>query len=619
MVYGSAAVMPTSNNEITEAHVEGGNVNTSLPRMPQTTGLVSVQSDPSVLTTAKPKAQKHRRYNSLFSVFSSDHSSPGSSESPSSSTTLKKTSSGITSGRLKWDWKLGDLWHSRSGKLDAPTVDIPVTQLESASSVDSIAGSEKNVALSRNGSREGGGNGSLHYTSLGIFQSSKYSSSDLETSDRSGNSSQEYVEVESRRIPLATRWREIQGVNNWENLLDPLDPDLRVELLRYGDIAQMAYDNFEDNNWSKYAGSAKYSKKTLFEKLGKAGMGYQVTRYLYATCENPLPGILQSSLSSEKWDVESNWMGFVAVATDEREIARLGRRDIVVSWRGTMRTMEWLVDAQIQMAPMTVAPDPQARDSSLKPSILKPKVEKGFWSLYTCKRSASQFNQKSASEQVMRELIRLLTLYKGETLSITLTGHSLGGALAILTAYEIAERGLNKQTTKNGTDETIPVTVISFGSPRIGDAVFKRRFEELQLKALRVVNIHDVVPKSIGGLHPPWSETYKHVGVEFQLDSKLSTYLKRSRDPIDWHSLECYLHHVDGYQGAKSKEFKLMTGRDIALVNKYCDVLKTEHCIPAYWWQSENKGLVLSDEGKWVEPDRPIEDMPSLDNKENFI
>lgn len=126
----------------------------------------------------------------------------------------------------------------------------------------------------------------------------------------------------------------------------------------------------------------------------------QVTRYLYATCENPLPGILQSSLSSEKWDVESNWMGFVAVAVDEKEIARLGRRDIVVSWRGTSRAMEWLVDAQIQLAPMTLAPDHKTPVTVLKPSVLKPKVEKGFWSLYTCKRSRSQFNQKSASEQV---------------------------------------------------------------------------------------------------------------------------------------------------------------------------------------------------------------------------
>lgn len=221
--------------------------------------------------------------------------------------------------------------------------------------------------------------------------------------------------------------------------------------------------------------------------------------------------------------------------------------------------------------------------------------------------------------QVMRELTRLLTLYKGETLSITITGHSLGGALASLTAYEIAERGLNKQITRNGTVETIPVTVFSFASPRVGDAVFKRRFEELQLKALRVVNVHDMVPKSIGGLHPPWGEAYKHVGVELQLNSKLSPYLKQSRDLINFHSLECYLHHIDGYQGAKSKEFKLMTGRDPALVNKYCDALKPQYCIPDHWWQSENKGLVLSAEGKWVEIDRPMEDMPSLDNKNNFI
>lgn len=385
--------MPTSNSEITESY-ELGLGSPSLPRMPQSTGLVSVQSDPSVLPQPKPHS-KHRRHNSMFSVFSTDSTS-GSPSPSSSSSTLRKTGSGIL------NWKLGDLFHSRSGKLEIPKQVDLLPHLQSTSSADSVPGSDTQAVttLSRNNSQEGGGNGSLHYTSLGIFQSSKYSNSDLETSDRSQNSSQEYVEVDSRQVPLATRWREIQGLSNWENLLEPLDPDLRVELLRYGDFAEMAYDNFEDNPWSKYAGSAKYSKKTLFEKLGKTAMGYQVTRYLYATCENPLPGILQSSVSSEKWDVESNWMGFVAVAVDESEVRRLGRRDVVVSWRGTMRTLEWLVDAQIQMAPMTVAPDPQAGDSQFKPSSLRPKVEKGFWSLYTCKRSASQFNQKSASEQV---------------------------------------------------------------------------------------------------------------------------------------------------------------------------------------------------------------------------
>lgn len=408
MVYGSAAVMPASGNEITEQ--EAGN--TSLPRTAPGVALISVQSDPSVLTN--PKSQKHRqikhrRYNSMFSIFSSDSlekQSTGADGAPSKTSTTSR----ISSRRLKWDhWKLTDLFHSRSsssGKLDAevPKNLIPaVVSTASHSSMDSVADNlEQQTARSLNDAAPLTTNGStsLHYTSLGIFASSKYSSSDLEVSDRSGSSTNS-GDSSSRILPLATRWREIQGENNWEDLLDPLDRDLRVELLRYGEFAQMAYDNFEDQSWSKYCGSAKYSKQNVMEKLHKGEIGYQVTCYLYATCENPLPGILQSSISSEKWDVESSWMGFVAVVTDEKEIARLGRRDIVVSWRGTMRTMEWLVDAQIQLAPMTVAPDPHSGGNSpLKPSILKPKVEKGFWSLYTCKRSASQFNQKSASEQV---------------------------------------------------------------------------------------------------------------------------------------------------------------------------------------------------------------------------
>lgn len=221
----------------------------------------------------------------------------------------------------------------------------------------------------------------------------------------------------------------------------------------------------------------------------------------------------------------------------------------------------------------------------------------------------------------MRELSRLLTLYKGEPLSITLTGHSLGGALALLTAYEIAETGLNKTPITDTTTDTIPVTVFSFGSPRIGDAVFKRHFDHtLNLRALRVVNVHDIVPKAIGGFHTPWSDSYHHVGVELALDSKLSPYLKPSRDPIAWHSLECYLHHVDGRNhGGKGGEFGLVTGRDVALVNKYGDVLRAEYCVPGWWWQRENKGLQRDERGRWVEPVRNLEDLPSLENRDRFI
>lgn len=161
------------------------------------------------------------------------------------------------------------------------------------------------------------------------------------------------------------------------------------------------------------------------------------------------------------------------------------------------------------------------------------------------------------------------------------------------------------------------MTVFTFGSPQVGDSVFRAAFEEKHLKALRVVEVHDLVPKTIPRVCFPWMETYEHVGVALQVDHSLSPYLKRSRDPLDWHTLECYLHLVDGHQG--QNRFELVTGRDYALVNKYADILDARYRIPPNWWQPENKGLKLSLEGRWIEPDRSVENTPSLDNRERFI
>ncbi|KAJ6681266.1 PHOSPHOLIPASE A1-IGAMMA2 CHLOROPLASTIC [Salix koriyanagi] len=43
---------------------------------------------------------------------------------------------------------------------------------------------------------------------------------------------------------LADVWREIQGQDDWVDLLDPMDPLLRSELIRYGEMAQACYDAF---------------------------------------------------------------------------------------------------------------------------------------------------------------------------------------------------------------------------------------------------------------------------------------------------------------------------------------------------------------------------------------
>jgi len=85
-------------------------------------------------------------------------------------------------------------------------------------------------------------------------------------------------------------------------------------------------------------------------------------------------------------------------------------------------------------------------------------------------------------------------LLRHPTYTICTTGHSLGGALATLFAYEYS------------TEYTQPVTVITFGSPKIGNEAFHRSFSTSQhLKHYRVAVSSDTITAL-----PPF---YHHVGI----------------------------------------------------------------------------------------------------------
>ncbi|KAL8093670.1 hypothetical protein AgCh_035529 [Apium graveolens] len=233
---------------------------------------------------------------------------------------------------------------------------------------------------------------------------------------------------------------------------------------------------------------------------------------------------------------------------------------------------------------------------SRDPSI---RVEAGFLQLYTDKDERCKFSKDSAREQVLAELSRLIQKYENEEMSITITGHSLGGALAILNAYDIAETGVD--FTKDGRGIPVSVCVFSFSGPRVGNGRFKERLEGLGVKLLRVVNIHDKVPYIPGvGEMSPWC--YSHVGEELALDHENSTFLKKTNDLGCCHNLEALLHLIDGYHG-KDKRFWLSTGRDIALVNKS---VKDDYSVVPNWWGSRdigknvdhNKGIVIREPGE---------------------
>ncbi|EMS52156.1 Phospholipase A1-II 2 [Triticum urartu] len=371
---------------------------------------------------------------------------------------------------------------------------------------------------------------------------------------------------------MAERWRELHGSDHWDSLLDPLDVDLRRCLINYGEMIMATYEAFIAERRSPNAGMCRYRRADLFRRVEVSHPGwYAVTRYIYATASADVHGkVLLRPLCRNGRARECNWMGYVAVATDEGAAA-LGRRDIVVAWRGTQRALEWVADLKLAFASaarvLGAATGPNRR----------------------C--TAVQYRSKLA-EQVLTEIARLMDKYKDEQTSITVVGHSLGATLATLNAVDIAANYYNKSALCTAGSRA-PVTAVVFGSPRTGDHDFRDIFHRLPgLRMLRVRNRPDRIP-----LYPPVG--YADVGVELLIDTRRSPFLKPHGNESQSHDLECHLHGVAGWQGEHG-EFELVVDRDIALVNKFDDCLTDEHPVPVGWKVHHNKNMVKGPDGRWV-------------------
>jgi hypothetical protein len=163
-----------------------------------------------------------------------------------------------------------------------------------------------------------------------------------------------------------------------------------------------------------------------------------------------------------------------------------GTGDVVLAVRGTEGIMEWVQDARFSLVSCPLAAGAG-------------NTEDGFTAMYNSFRIGSD---PKASAPLCGALATLkFPKPVSATTSVTVCGHSLGGALATLLGLDVAVNTIFKNPT-----------VYTYASPRTGDSAFTAYYDHMVPNTIRVANRMDLVPKL------PMPPLYDHVSTPSELN-----------------------------------------------------------------------------------------------------
>jgi hypothetical protein len=200
-------------------------------------------------------------------------------------------------------------------------------------------------------------------------------------------------------------------------------------------------------------------------KAGLTAAGYTYLETLYGN-------ELSTDINPHAGEIVS--FGFLALSP---------ANELVAAIRGTATIWEWIHDASFLMVP---SPIPG----------LTGFTEDGFTAIYRSLRTDKAPGSTTAVAAIKSHLTA------GQAKTVTVCGHSLGGALAAMLTVDVA---LN-------TPCKSPV-VYSYASPRTGDHLFARAYNALVPFSYRIANRQDLVPQ----LPPILPLPYEHVNTQYEL------------------------------------------------------------------------------------------------------
>jgi hypothetical protein len=215
-----------------------------------------------------------------------------------------------------------------------------------------------------------------------------------------------------------------------------------------------------------------------------------------------------------------------------------GGGDAVVAIRGTEGIKEWVQDAQFLDTPFLAVPGAG-------------RTEDGFTAMY----ESMKVGEAPGAQIVVRALPGVP--WKRAVTSLTICGHSLGGALATLFALDAAA---------NAPAPFKEPTVYTYASPRTGNLDFVAKYNQMISTTYRFVDNVDLVPKL--PLDPP----YKHVCAQIEMDSLtlIPPRIRLQPNPVCWHILSSYMYLMSLYSGGATippeddcKPGLLALGKDI--------------------------------------------------------
>jgi hypothetical protein len=255
-----------------------------------------------------------------------------------------------------------------------------------------------------------------------------------------------------------------------------------------------------------WVAAIKYAKLVLLaENIPPAGDDVQLKAALAAAGYTYLNTLYGAELATEI-DPHAGQIvsyGFLALSPTN---------ELVASIRGTATLLEWIHDASFLMVP---SPIPG----------LSGFTEDGFTSIYRGLRTDKAAGSTSAVAAIKSHLTA------GAATTVTVCGHSLGGALATLLTADVAM----STPCKNPLGYT-------YASPRTGDHLFAAGFNALIASNFRVVNRQDLVPQ----LPPIVPLPYDHVNTKYELNPPFG---KVKQNLLCMHHLTTYVWLMEQIAG----------------------------------------------------------------------